>query len=421
MNESNKLILPCLRGEMGDWVYYVTLFKFKDIAARVSMVPEIHKSEGLSKLIQREVTGRTAGIVEYLKTQEQRFFNSLILGLYGGHPRWHELNIGGTIGGAYNNLENQEYVGLNEEQSNYLSSSLGVLTLDGTEKLFAIDGQHRTKAIKDAVKEKPELFGEEIPVVFVAHKKTPAGEIRTRRLFSTLNRYAKPVSKNEIIAIDEEDNCAIITRNIVENFKLLRHRILFNKTRSVSVSNTDKFTNIIVLYDLVVTLLTDAKVFGVSVSGRDYKIFTHRRQSDEVIAEKQKEIENLLRDLFNQIPALSEYIETGKVDRKDKSTSLLFRPVGQNVLYSVIKVAIDRGKRQEAIDFFAINDFSLENEVWSKVFTDNETGRMKTDKTVQKFAFQLILIHIGIKINLSERDKLTHQNFQIDPQSLELI
>ena len=73
----NKLTLPTLRAKMGDWIYYVTIMTFEEISKRVSMADEIHKNKGLKTLIQREVRDRTKGIVEYLKTQDQRFFNSL--------------------------------------------------------------------------------------------------------------------------------------------------------------------------------------------------------------------------------------------------------------------------------------------------------------------------------------------------------
>lgn len=200
MNSNMKeLILPTLKGYIGDWNYYVSLMPFKEVAQRVSLADEIHKDKGLSRMIQRKVSNRTKDIVEYLKTQEQRFFNSIILGIYGGSPHWQEMDI------------DKKQIDLTEEQLDYLNRTFGILTLSGTEKIFAIDGQHRSKAIKDAILENKSLEDEEIAVIFVAHKKTKEGEIRTRRLFSTLNRYAKPVNTSEIIALDEEDNCAIIT------------------------------------------------------------------------------------------------------------------------------------------------------------------------------------------------------------------
>ena len=410
---TNNLKLPCLKGKMGDWHYYVSLMSFKEISKRVSMVPDIHKSEKLSKLIQREVSNRSTDIVEYLRTQEQRFFNSLILGIYGGKPKWHEFSITETELSDYSNYENKEALELSEIEQNYFDSSIGILVLNGDEKIFAIDGQHRTKAIQEIVKEDPNFGSEEIATIFLAHRNTEEGLERTRRLFSTLNRYAKPVEKSEIIAIDEEDNSAIITRRIVEEFSLLKGIVQFRKTRSISIRDTKSFTNIIVLYDFITTILTDQKVFRVSVDGYPYKEFTTKRAEEETLRKSQILIENLFEELFNRIPVLAAFLEKNEIDRRDPSASLLFRPVGQNILYSILKVSIDKGKKEEALDFFETQNFSLENDVWRKVFLDEETGNIKTTKTRQKYAFQLILKKLNINFKMSPKDRELHENFDI--------
>jgi len=401
----SKLILPTLRSRMGDWIYYSTIMKFDEVASRVSMANEIHQNKGLKSLIQREVQDRTKGIVEYLKTQDQRFFNSLILGIYQGSPTYQEIDI-------------KDFEGIDEEDLEYLKKTFGILTLSGDEKLFAIDGQHRVKAIKDSIKEKTELKNEEISIILLPHKNTEEGLVRTRRVFSILNRYAKPVDKSEIIAIDEEDNCAIITRNLIEEFELFNDIILFNKTRSLSITNTTAFTNIIVLYDFIVAILTDQKIFGVKVSGEDHKKFTHRRQADDVITSKQNIIEDIFNTLFTEIPSLSSFLETKSVNRRDDNLSLLFKPVGQNILYSTLKVAIEKNKKDELINFFKADTFNLGNESWRSVFIDSETGRMKTDKTIQKYAFQLILKKVGVNLTLSEKDQEVFNNFNITIDSI---
>ena len=74
---------------------------------------------------------------------------------------------------------------------------MGILKLSGKEKLFAIEGQHRVEGIKRLAEQiGDEEFGkmpDELCVIFVAHKRSPAGMRRTQRLFSTLNRHTKPV------------------------------------------------------------------------------------------------------------------------------------------------------------------------------------------------------------------------------------
>jgi DGQHR domain-containing protein len=60
----------------------------------------------------------------------------------------------------------------------------GVLTLDGTEALYALDGQHRLKSIELAIRQQPELAREHITLILVPFQSVP----RSQTLFSDLNR-----------------------------------------------------------------------------------------------------------------------------------------------------------------------------------------------------------------------------------------
>ena len=103
--------------------------------------------------------------------------------------------------------------------------SLGFLTLRGDENLFALDGQHRLagikKAIKDGIDQDPY---DDLSVIFVAHQTTKKGLERTRRLFTTLNKTARPVSKGDIVALDEDDAMAICVRWLIEKTNLFSGR-----------------------------------------------------------------------------------------------------------------------------------------------------------------------------------------------------
>lgn len=402
--DNKTLHLPTLRGRMGDWMYYVTILKFKDIAERVSMSFEVHESEKLSNWIQRQLTNRTTDITEYLESQEQRFFNSLILGIYGGSPSWQEIEI-------------KESPNIYDEESiDYLDRSFGVLTLSGGEKIFPIDGQHRTKAIREAIKKgtKPDLINDEVTAIFVAHKDTPEGEQRTRRLFTTLNRYAKPVSKSEIIALDEDDNCAILTRELVDDFDLLKGKVLFNKNKSINPRNKGAFTNIIVIYDSLITLLTDRRVATVKVKGKPFKGYTKKRESEKVLKKHKDYLYELFDDLAHRIPSLNRFFFEGeKVDRSDLSSSLLFRPIGQNVLFNVLKIAQDRGKLDIAINFFADAEFNLENTIWQQIFWNPEVSSINTNKTLQNYATLLIAKKLGFSIKLTANYKEIFENYNI--------
>ena len=245
MEDNIELILPALRAHMGDWIYYVTFLRMEQIANQINLAQDIHPSETLKEQIQRQITNRAKQISDYLLNQPQRFFNSLIVGVYGGSPDWYELTIGANPISEAPILPSE------------LEGVLGILRLDGTQTFFAIDGQHRVQGIKQAVKKNNELKQEEVSVIFVSHRNDPSGMERTRRLFTTLNRYAKPVSKSEIVALDEDDILAITTRNLIEKHPLFQEKISLSKTKAVAVTDNRSFTTIITLYDVLEILFRE--------------------------------------------------------------------------------------------------------------------------------------------------------------------
>lgn len=399
---NNSIKLPSLRGRMGDWFYYVSLLRFKELANRTSLVPEIHNNVELSRWIQREVSDRSEGIVQYLENQQQRFFNAIICGIYGGTPSWQELDI------ESNTIE------LSEEEKIYLGKTFGILTLNGDEKIFAIDGQHRTNAIKKFIDKNGDVE-EEVTVIFLAHKNDREGEIRTRRLFSTLNRYAVPVKPSEIIALDEDDNGAIITRWLMEDFEFFKNKIQFTKTRPMNKSNKNHITNIILLYDIVNIILTD-KSFSKRIKFNAYEVkkFNSKRLSEDVLNEKYKFLQSYFQTVFNSITSVKNYFENGIVDRKSNDTSLIFRPIGQMILFYTLKIAKENDKEDDMIEFYNKDDFNLNHIVWNQVFIDQEKGTLKTDKPRQALAIQLICKKIGIDLPLTNSEKSFMDNFNID-------
>ncbi len=382
------IVLPCLKGQMGDWYYYITLLKFSEVANRVLLPSEIDayyadkENLKLGDWIQRDLQkNRTNNIVEYLRKQPQYFFNSLILGIYEGNPSWQDLNL----------TSDKTYDTIDENKQDYLSRTFGLLNLDGNEDIFAIDGQHRAIAIREAVKVDGKLKNDEIAVIFVGHKTDVEGKIRTRRLFSTLNKYAKPVSQSEIIALSEDNNCAVITRILVDNYPLFKNKILLIKNRSINPEDTTHFTNILVLYDIVERLLTNGSIVGIKVRGKDKKSYTTTRVSDDEIKKSTVLIKKLLEEIIEEIPSLKKYFDGGKINRKSKKSSLLFRPIGQNIFFNILKVGIELSIKKDVIQFFAMEEFNLTNPVWKKIFWDSETETIITEKSRQRFAAMLIL------------------------------
>lgn len=178
MDDKNhtSLLLPCLRGAMGDWIYYVTLMQFEDVASRVKLAHDLHEHKEIEDLIEKTVGEKSDIIGDYICSQKQRFFNAIVVGLYLGNPVWHQIEV----------RENKLII--DKEIPELVKESIGILSLSGNEILFAIDGKHRVEGIRKAIAIEDELRDDEQAVIFVAHKNEKSGKERTRRLASILNK-----------------------------------------------------------------------------------------------------------------------------------------------------------------------------------------------------------------------------------------
>ena len=316
---------------MGDWIYYSCLMDLSELSSRVHYASEIHKSRGLSDMIQRRLeSGRATQIAEYLKEQPHRFFNSLVVATYGGQPNWY----------GFSDIRNKRYREDLENLSEETIESVGFLTFKGDEKLFALDGQHRLAGIKKAflggLEQDPY---DEVSVIFVAHKNTTEGLKKTRRLFTTLNKTARSVSKADIIALDEDDVMAVCVRRLIEETDLFEsERIAFVETNNMPVSNTESLTTIGNLYDILVILFTQAQ-FNL----KEGKSFLQRvRPNDVTLNEYFEYAREYFAELRSNFKELNEFftseVTTSVVTkyRGRHGGKVLFRPLGLEIITRVI-------------------------------------------------------------------------------------
>ena len=330
-NKQEEIVLPALRGVIGDWVFYSCLMNVRELSTRVNYAKEIHKNKALSDMIQRELgKGRAKQISEYLKQQPERFFNSLVIATYDGQPNWHALqNVRGET--ALNELKN-----LTEDTI----VSVGFLTLTGQEKLFAVDGQHRLAGIKKAVEEGlGSELQDELSVIFVGHTQSEGGLERTRRLFTTLNKTTRPVSKGEIIALDEDDVMAICVRRLIEQTDLFgEQRIAFVASNNMPTNNTESLTTIANLYDVLTILFTNAK----SDLRKEKSGLQRVRPGDEDLDRYFKFAKEYFVELKNNFMPLDEFFSTEnsksivKKYRGNHGGNVLFRPIGLEIMTRVI-------------------------------------------------------------------------------------
>lgn len=354
--------IPAIRARMGDWTYYVSTLSFQQVNDNVSRIDqELHRSESLKELIQRSITNNYLSIKNYILNQPELFFNSLVLAVYDDYPDWTEIEV------KYDNTE---------------TFQIGLLDFPGNHKIFPVDGQHRVEGIKAALAANPQLAETRVAAIFIGHKNDVEGMKKTRRLFSTLNRYAKPVTMDDIIALDEDDSIAIVTRDLLESHALFSERKV-TKSKNKAIPNDDKysFTSIITLYECNWEIL---KMFRKSIKQtapnpeRDNKTLSEYlkfRPSEIDLALFETMCTGFWKDLILEFPYLIDFIKDKSIEPAIRfrnnidGGNLLFRPVG---LLPFIQATIEINKRtqkpfREIFSRFYNIDFQLNNKPWKQV------------------------------------------------------
>jgi DNA sulfur modification protein DndB len=341
VNVKDEILLPALRGGVGDWIYYSCLVPIAELAKRVNYAAEIHESKELSTMIQRSLEGtRATTISEYLEKTPQRFFNSLVLATYGGKPEWLEIG----------NLQAKSPSAVSKHADQQAMETFGFLSLTGAEKIFAVDGQHRLAGIKRAIADGYDFGEERLPAIFVAHNEKERE--RTRRLFTTLNKTARPVKKADIIFLDEDDSMAIVARRLVEGhdwFKSPKIAVIANQ--NLPSSYRAALTNITNLYDILKLIFKFKEDLKKDNDLRFYRPTDKRLKDLETFA---VDYFISLAEAFPPIKELFAAKEAGSVTQKyrgDTGGHLLFRPAGLQALRQVeVAIVLDIEKNQVAID-----------------------------------------------------------------------
>lgn len=349
--------IPAIKAKIGDWDYYVTTLTFEQVSHFVSKIDEhLHKSESLKDLIQRSISKNYLSIKDYIINQPSVFFNSLVLAVYDDFPKWQEIEF------RYD--DNETY-------------QMGLLDFPGHHKIFPVDGQHRVEGIKEAIKVNPELKEQKIAAIFIGHKNDDLGKQRTRRLFTTLNRYAKPVSLDDVIALDEDDIVAITTRYLLEEFDLFTGKRVVN-TKQKAIPNTNKtaITSIITLYQANLELFKvfyENKFQKKPTANRVIEYLKFRPVNEDVEAFSQFCI-NYWSAFKTKLSFIAEYVDTAESSAESYRNSvsggnLLFRPIG---LLPFVKSSILIYQREEktfdqVLEKFNDINFDINTKPWLNV------------------------------------------------------
>ena len=407
------LFVPAMQGTFGDWTYYSALVSLKDIVERVGYATTLVENKSLAEQIQRHLddVGRAKDIADYLLRNSDRFFNALVVGVLGGQPEWHPFTLSSRI-------PDHELGAVTERDQDLV----GYLQLSGEETLFALDGQHRLAGIRRALAQEPRLDGEKLALIFVPHLATPAGVIRTRSLFISLNKKAVPVKRKDIIILDEVDLAAIITRRLIDHDSRFNRDVIDVARFGSAIPGTSSFwTTIGNFYDANNILIRHV------VEGRDA---AELQDADKVrlpesriafyqagvvdFYERLAKVEPLLATIFGEdADARTEAVLDARTARNPR---FLARPVGLNIM---TKTAAELRKSKSLTQTFRELrriPLTMTHAPFADVIWD--TGRSRMIVSGQSLASRLLLYMLGLTAFDARLRKSYAEHLDEDPDTV---
>ena len=267
---------PTTKIQMSNWEYFSIKMKFEDffntsgtdgddlISFQTDVTPDGGMPSVLDNWLQRKINeGRAKKeIARYLLDRKDAFFSSIVIACLGDIPEFRPAEI------EQSELDN---LGLMDLQD------LGFIRFDRTQKYMVLDGQHRLFAIKSIIEDKelreemaPGFLDQGLNVLLV---NKGSGEDysdfkeKYRRLFTSLNRYAKSTNKETNIIMDEDDIFAIITRKMIQDSKIFKfdgkaenNPHIDIDTKAISQGAT-YLTSLATLYDVNAIILQNQIIF----------------------------------------------------------------------------------------------------------------------------------------------------------------
>lgn len=399
MNNLNKKILvPALTGKFGNWRYYQMILKVEDIVQNfgtidkpnyrikaVEEVEEIYSKKGVSDLLQRAYDkNRLKPIKHYILNQNDKYLNNLTIGIFGGNPDWLDINI--------STLNDKHSTELDE-----IKKKVGFIELNGNETLFVLDGQHRLKGLRNAYETKPDkIKNEEIVCTLIIHRPTNEGRIRTRRLFSTINRQAKPVSAGENILLDEDDASAIIVRNLIEEYRHFKDKeiIALIKGGNISKGDQDMFSTVVTLWTINENIIEHSKIYP-KVDGNIVRV----RPSDNSIKEQRQRVFKYWNKFFELFPSALTFINDSKKNRlkyREGGGDFTLRPIAQIALFEIL-ISFDDLNNSNIIKLKNL-PLNVNNEFWHYILWDPYKSNMLFNRGLVK---NYIKYNIGLNLTPS--------------------
>lgn len=405
-------VLPAMRGKFGTTDYYIVTMPAKELTERL-VVPQDIEGWGdltLEERYQREINYNRVKrqIAPYLVDDEDRFFGAFIVSM---------LNADDVEFEAVTNI----YKGNVPNLYRSAASAFGFLTLQGSELLVPLDGQHRLAALGFAItgkdqKQQPipdfearvDVAEDVCTVMLIMHD-----EMKSRKIFNKVNRYAKKTTKTEDLITADDDIVAVIVREtIVGATNAIPDRLVNAKSNTLTVK-AKEFTTLSTLYEGTKDLLenTHQKINTMLLPDKATQSVMRQEAKDfwEVVCAEV----NLFAD------ALHDPNEAGDEKRIEiRADYLLGKPVAQwAMVQAIVRLRNeneDTGSRMslnEACNRINQLDWSSSDPRWQQVLMNGD--RVLSGKSAVNFASQVIAYWLGDDLNDEQvaelRERFTSQ------------
>lgn len=407
-----SVTLLAQRGQMGDNTYYITTMKANTLTKTVGFACEMEKWPDMSvdERMQREIKGDrvVSEIVPYIVNDPEWFFGSLIIDIYSG---WEDVDF----------QDIQEVCTTKLAAYKETLTNVGFLTLPDNKALIALDGQHRLCALSIAIRGQngipgsvkvsdslknelvphPEIGNADVTVIFIKHE----SDLKIRKIFNKVNRYAKQTSKGDNIITSEDDMIAVITRAMFSGTEEAPLKPIKNQDLVNWKSNT------IPLRSKMLT--TAAAIYTMSeVMLETFDITPKTRRTDDKLQQGIDFMNDFWNRTLAEVDAFKEYREyviDGNPLENIRKKNLLLKPVTQMALAQAISVAMKYGYEYKDLTS-KINqiNWSPEYYVWSNILVTNSSNKkMITGSQALKEAGNIIAyMLVGQHFTVDEKQNL---------------
>ncbi len=408
--------LAAMKARLGDTNYFILSMKAQELVTMVKIPKELDGWEDLSveERYQRDINYNRVKkqIAPYLANDGSRFFGAIIVAAMNFKEEdVFEPLAAVTTKGLPNKYRDD-------------AADMGFLTFKGGEVLVPLDGQHRLKAIEFAVTGRDErgrpiadfkpctqLAQEDVTVILVPYQPQKA-----RKIFTRVNRYAKPTTTGQNIVTDDDDIVAVLTREIAND--LIGGR-LAKYTSNTLTKKDPEFTTLAIIYNCNDAIIADSFPGG--------KLDTTRLPDEAKIKLYRKKVREVWQTLLDNIEvfadALSDTDETGDEKRcKIREENLLGKPVAQECLVRAFLHLTDSSSNmgdEKACERLNALPWSIteENlEVWQRVlWAGGKDGKIITKN--RRLTTDIIVYLAGEKITDERKAELLEEYRGLFPEA----